>query len=227
MGADTSGTAIAVRVAYQNLKVMSIQKIVTGFARLRDEELDTFTQNILNKMTGNANFTTPVPALADIETSLKDYQSALAQAKGGSKEQTSLKRDKRQALEALLRDLAAFVQVAGKNNGTVMLSSGFDLRKASAPIGILAKPVAVKIVPGPNPGSIRISVERIVGADSYIFQYVEAPATAASAWQTKAATARSITIDNLTIGKEYAFRIGAVGSDPTIVYSEVLTKFIA
>lgn len=206
---------------------MTIQKVITGFARLRDEDLNTFTQNILNKMTGNTNFVTPAPALADVETSLKDYQAALAHAKGGTKEATSLKREKRAALEALLRDLAAYVQVTGKNNSTVLLSSGFDLRKASTPIGILAKPVAVKIVPGPNPGSVRISVERIVGADSYIFQYVEAPATPTSLWHTKAATARTITIDNLTIGKEYAFRIGAVGSDPTIVYSEVLTKFVA
>lgn len=204
-----------------------IVKVLISFTRLRDDLLDTFAQNILNKMTGNVNFQTPSPALTDLDIVLKAYQAALAVAISGTKEQTSNKNDKRVALERVLRELAMYVEITSKNNATVALGSGFDIRKPSAPIGILAKPVSIKLETGPNEGSMTVTIERINGADSYLFQYAETPLAPTSAWNTQASTTRSVVINNLSVGKEYAFRIAAVGAHPTLVYSNVLTRFVS
>jgi len=206
---------------------MTIVKVLHKFARLRDDGLDVFAQNVLNKLAANANFITPVPALAEVEAVLRSYQSALALSVNGSKEQTSFKKEKRAALENMLRDLAMYVQVTSRNNATVALSSGFDIRQPGTRVGVLAKPVNLKIGPGPNTGTLRLGVEKVYGASSYVFQYTDAPATETSIWITKASTARNIVIDQLIIGKAYALRIAAVGTDPTLVFSEVVTKFVA
>ncbi|MBL0742735.1 fibronectin type III domain-containing protein [Chryseolinea lacunae] len=206
---------------------MTIVRVLSSFTRLTDTELVAFTQNVLSGMTGNADFATPKPALADIEAALQVYITALGEALGGTKGKTSGKAEKRQALEMLLRQLATFVEMNCNNNATVALNSGFNIRKPSTPVGILGKPVIAKFEAGPNKGSIRLSVNKITGADSYVFQYVEAPVTAGSVWQTQAATARTIIISNLTVAKEYAFRVAAVGSNPTLVFSDEVTRVVA
>ena len=200
--------------------------VITSFSRMRDDEIAIRAHNIVEKMTGNPNFTTPVPALADITAALTEYHLALEQAQNGGTDKTAAKNAKRLALEGLLRSLALYVQLQCKNDLAIILGSGFDARKAPAtPVTVMKRPAEFTVVNGPYPGSMELSVERIPGAGSYVFEYAAWPVTETTPWEKISVRSRTYTIKGLTSGQQYAFRATAVGFDDTPVYSDVISRY--
>lgn len=52
------------------------------------------------------------------------------------------------------------------------------------------------------------------------------PLSEETKWDHHLASASSVNIANLKSGKQYAFRVTAIGSDPNRVYSDVVTSFV-
>src|SRR5882724_8087882 len=107
---------------------MRKQKIIIDFTKLGDTELDQKAAQIIEDMTGNANFATPSPTLIIVQGKLDTYVEALADL-GKGKVSTSVKDDARNDLENTLADLGAYVELTCAGNLTKMLSSGFDVSK--------------------------------------------------------------------------------------------------
>lgn len=205
---------------------MSVLRVITGFSRLRDEELDTLAQSVIEKMTGNANFATPNPPLAEVTTALTEYQLALAQAQNGGTEKTALKRFKRNKLEALLIALGTYVQTTAKSQDYLIISSGFTPFKTRTPRGLLDKPRDFSVETGPNPGSVVLSVRKVNGADKYLFEHAHAPITETTQWTVDIRSSRNFTVEGLTSGEQYAFRVTGIGTNPTRVYTDVITRYV-
>ena len=204
-----------------------IAKIATNFARYRDGDLADKAQHILNCMNDNAAYPTPVPDLTDVQLLVTQYTTALANLGNTGKQGTLIKDQFRESLEELLNTLALYVQSTGGSNIVVLQSSGYDLQKGKGgPIGVLAKPANIKVVPGPVPGSIKFSLDTIVGANTYLYQYAETPVNGNTIWQSDYSSKSSYVIDDLTSGKEYAFRVCGIGTDPTLVFSDVITTYV-
>ena len=205
---------------------MITTKVVTSFQRYKDTDLNQKAQHIVDSLTGNAHFPTPIPTLADVQTSITAYAAALAKAIDGSKQDTVLKNQARDMVETLLGKLALYVQLNSNDDPAIMLSSGFDISKPHAPIGVLPKPDGFYVLAGEEKGSIDLGLTAIAGAVSYQYEYTDAPVTATSNWTVTVNTAAAVTIHHLQSGKEYAFRVAGVGSDPARVYSDVITSFV-
>ena len=90
---------------------MKSQKANISFSRVRDSELASTAQNIVNKMTGNPNFTDPQPTIETIQEATYAYSAALARSKDGSKEDTAIKNACRLGLETLLFTLGNYVNL--------------------------------------------------------------------------------------------------------------------
>lgn len=194
---------------------------------MRDDEFAVRANNIIEKMTGNTDFPTPFPALADVTAALTDYDQALEQAQNGGTDKTAIKNNKRQALEDLLAKLALHVQVHCNNDRVRVLGSGFDVRKASTPkVTVLEKPVNFTLMNGPYPGSVNLSVGKTPGAGSYVFEYAATPVTETTSWTKAGVTSRAHTFAGLTRGQEYAFRVTGVGIDVSSVYSDVINIYV-
>src|SRR6478672_9660860 len=101
---------------------MSKPRIITGFSRYRDTELDVKAKFIVDSMTDNTNFTTPLPKLADVASATTAYIEALSNAEAGGISQTAIKNQTRQTLETLLEKLALYVEAYGKNDEVILLS---------------------------------------------------------------------------------------------------------
>ena len=205
---------------------MASVKIIISFIKLRDDDLDTTSQIIINKMTDNVNFPTPTPDSKVIVELRKAYVDALTEVRNGGKEATALKNETRKALEAQLRLLALYVQANCKNNEVIALSSGFSIQKTSSPVGILAKPEKFKVEDGPASGTLIVSCQKIAGAKTYLFEMTDAPLTATSVWLPKFSTTKLLMIEGLVAGKQYAFRMAGIGADPLLVYSDVLLRYV-
>lgn len=198
-------------------------KIVTSFSRLSESKFFQKAQMILQCMTNNANFPTPSPDLTTLGEAITAYAAALANPL--SQANTALKNQLRAALTALLNQLALYVEINGNNDETVLLSSGFSLRKPKQPVGILPQASNFKATPLHN-CMIKLSNQKIDGADSYCYDYTPVPVTEASTWTSINSTKASTLISNLTSGSQYAFRVSGIGSNPTVVYSNVITSYV-
>jgi hypothetical protein len=198
-------------------------KIVTGFTRLAQTKLLQKAQMILQCMTGNTNFPTPAPDLETIGGAIGDFAGALANPV--SKANTALKNQFRATLIALLNQLALYVQMNGNNDETILLSSGYSLRKTKQPVGVLSKASNFKALPLHN-CMIKLSNKKIAGADSYSYEYTNFPVTDTSVWTIINSTKANTVIANLTSGSCYAFRVAGIGANPTVIYSNVITSYV-
>ena len=203
---------------------MTNQRVKIGFKAFKDAELLQKTEHILQSMTGNANFATPSPTLIIVKAAYDKYSLALGKVVDGTKQDTILKNQARADLEDLLQSLGLYVQVTSNGDEAIMSSSGFDLGKIPAPVGILPKPDAFTVETNVSKGCIDLSLNAIPGARSYQYEYTEVPATATSIWRVVSSTVTFVTITGLTSAKEYSFRVTGVGSDPTRVYSDEIEK---
>ena len=154
------------------------------------------------------------------------FQQLLAQVDDGNKATTVLKNQKRDELTGLLNQLALYVQMTAPGDEAALLSSGFDLAKPRQPIGILPKPETFRVEPAAMRGCLKVSVNKIKGANSYLFEYTTAPATPDSVWTDVVSSKTTVLIDNLTSGRQYVFRVAGIGADPTRVYSDEVSSFV-
>lgn len=206
---------------------MALQpKVLTNFSKLKNGDLLTKANHIVTSLTGNTNFTTPKPALADVTAAIKAYETALANANDGGKTFVTIKDAARATLENLLNTLALYVGLNSDGDILIMQSSGFDIKKAPAAVGVLAKPGNFSVVSAIK-GAATPGIDKVYGANSYQFEYTDAPIAVASIWTVVPSTATSALITGLTSGKEYAFRVAGIGSATTRVYSDVITAFIS
>ncbi len=161
-------------------------------------------------MTGNSSFTTPFPPLQDVRDGLASYNTALAAAADGGREQTSLKNGARAELSSLLRQLALYVQQASAGNEAAILSSGLGVRKTRQPAGVLPPPEWVTLRTNNVSGRFHLTCKPVRNARSY---EVEARTSGDAAWTNRASYSSSrMVVEGLTPGVVYTFRVRPIGA---------------
>jgi hypothetical protein len=207
---------------------METEKVTIDYSKKNytDAELSVKAGNIVENMTGNPNFTTPIPALADISATIVSYNAALVTAEKGSMDDRVIKNSWRSKLESQLQELSLYVQLTSKGDGVIISSSGLDVNKKRSAVGPMAKPENVIIKVGGNKGSVVISCDPIDLALFYEIDYAEVTTDGVYDWVHKTSTKHYLLIEGLTSGKQYAFRIAAAGTDPSRVWSGIITSFV-
>ena len=193
---------------------------------MTDDELNTFWRNIIERMTGNVNFPTPVPSLESLTTSGDAFSASLTACLDGGRKATLLKNQNRETLLDILRELAQYVQLNCKNDPAIVVGAGFTVKKDSTLIGTLAKPQNVRVIAGPVPGSVEIRVNALHGAESYIYQYALVPANGEPVWETKFGGKSNIILKGLAPRTDYLFRVAGKGASDDEVFSDVVTFFV-
>lgn len=106
-----------------------IKASVTFLTADPDAVLNTRTKNIVFALEGNAPYATLAADLPPITAANGIFADAIAAAADGGKTLKSAKDGARASLVALLRPLAARVQLLCQDNMTILLSSGFPVQK--------------------------------------------------------------------------------------------------
>ena len=186
-----------------------IYHILLTFCNFSDADLVLHVKKVLNRMTNNLNFATPDPALADIQTALDTFTTAVGAMDDGGKKATKARDAARDALLNLMRSLAAYVTKESKNDPVVMLSSGFDITSASHTQYELATPIINSVTNGVS-GTILLHAQPQDNVKSVLTQYRE---TGTTVWLNGPVCTqmRNIPVPLLTPGKTYDFRIQYIG----------------
>lgn len=191
--------------------------LANSFDLLCDNSLEAKAAAIVAAMTGNSNFPKPTPSIQDISSLLAAFNE---------EKEVLPKNKKRNELIRLLHSLAGYVSYIANGDQHKLKSSGFDITFEQKTPVQLCRPENLQIALGKNPGELQLSSSRVVGAIFYNFQYTIDPITSNSLWISHIEAANNFTFKNLQKGKKYWCRVGAVGMNDKVMFSDAVVGII-
>jgi hypothetical protein len=202
------------------------KKLSLNIRKHKDGELNIYAMYIIHCLTDNEYFPDVKPLLAPIRETCDQYQKAMYTSLNGDILNINIKNDLREKLILQLRELGEWIQKRSNGAETSLIASGFLIAKPKDETE-LAQPEEFRILPGKNNGEIIMRVKRVIGAKAYLFQYTPDPLTPESKWESVYGTTCKKTITNLPLGVKCLFRMAAIGSRDQVVYTNILTRYIA
>ncbi len=185
-------------------------RVALSFAIKIDTDLIAFVRNVIAMMTDNTNYPNPLPTLAEVTTSVGDFETAVHAALDGGKIAIATRNAARVSLLALVRQLAAYVQLHCQADLLVLISSGFDAVRAPSPAGQLPAPQNPRLSITDKSGELLFKFDRVKNANNYSIQ--TAP-TATGPWEDEPLTTTSRNIiGGLAPGEVLWVRAAANGS---------------
>ncbi|MBL0309195.1 MAG: fibronectin type III domain-containing protein [Bacteroidetes bacterium] len=194
-------------------------KLKMGFLGLSIAEVIDRSTLIVTKMTGNPNFPTPDPTLADVTTAADALLAAYNNSRDGGKTLTATMRLRLKELMELNRKLAAYVQAESSGGEEIILSSGFDVVRRGDPTQV-AQVHNLRLQHGIPVGSIRAIWDRVVGAGAYVVELSDTDANGPFSFHLCTLKTR-LDFTGLVPGKLYWIRIYAVGRHSTGLPSDI------
>jgi fibronectin type III domain protein len=184
-------------------------------------------RQIVSAMTNNTNFSTPHPSLSDVTASLATLEqthTSLQTAKATVKAKATALTDAEAKAERILSQLAAYVESIAGSDETIITSAGLETKMSRSAPTVLSPPQGLSTAVGDHDKKIDLSWKKVAKAKSYTIQFSPDPPTAETWVHAAITTASSATIENLTSGTRYWFRVAAVGAMGQSGWSEPATR---
>jgi hypothetical protein len=187
------------------------------------------------KLTGNGSFPSPptAPAALTAQATLITSKLAAITAHEFQGQQLTIElRNLRNSATDMINQNASYVQTtANQLSGTdasraaAVVSAGYTVVEAPAPVGPLPKVENLKVTQGDADATLDAGWDPIVrGLQTFIVQFTVDPA-ALTGWQQAGLTKKStLTLTGLTSGQRYWIRVCAVGAAGNGPWSDPATK---
>jgi len=199
-----------------------------AFTQLAVAELLSFLNAVYARMKDNPAFTVNLPFdMATFKAAIDSFASAVDAALDGSKTAIAQRNRQREVVIKMLRQLAHYVEAASKDDMSLLLSSGFEVRPTGRTKSPPLSQFIRKIDAGGNSGQLLVSVVPFPEAHSYEVRW--APANTGGTeptWTTHSLgkTKRPITAGNLTPGTAYVFQGRALTDSGFTDWSDPITR---
>lgn len=203
-------------------------KVKLGLNRMTVPVKVQFAQQVVNKMTGNVNFTTPVPALAAVTTGTTDLDDAYdnaQQARLDWIDKSNIQSSNEADLDQLLTQLGNYVDNTANGDANIIMSAGMSTAAAPSPAPVPAQ-VIIQTVTDNSSGKLDMKWQTVQHAKTYEVQQ-NTDINDPSKWaQIGLPTKTKFLVTGLTSGTKYWFRVKAIGtagegpwSDPYVKYA--------
>lgn len=185
-------------------------------------------RQIVTAMTNNADFVSPQPTLAQVTATITELETAYTDAQAARQEakaKTSAQNQKEDDFDRIMSRLASYIESASDGDEVKIRGAGLDTRTpATASSDGLSAPAALAATAGDHDGEIDLHWDKVSKARSYIIEMSADPPTNSS-WQHKAVSLKSqATVEGLTSGTKYWFRVAAVSTTGQSGWSDPATK---
>jgi hypothetical protein len=205
-------------------------KVSLGLASLNAAETAQLTQNIITAMTGNANFATPTPPLADVQTKLTALTTKVNAAEAAADDAKTALAEREAALaelQSLLTPLGAYVDLASGGEESVAVSSGMPLRPAATPV-LVGQVQNLRLTASDESGEVFVGWDREDGTRIYRVQVSTDTASPPTNWVEKLTTTKTkCTLNHdLVSGTKAWVRVKAVGANNEGPWSDVAWKTV-
>jgi hypothetical protein len=200
------------------------------FTDFENDELDEAADIIEQQLTDNiADF----PALPVLLATYSGLLTAFSNILGLPiyPEKTADLKTARKALETALRKNGVYINELADGNEVLLAKSGYPFAKEPTPVGPLSKSSFKKIVS--NMGGFDIELDSIPNARQYIICAMptedllngnKAIANKYGKWPWYASSTTKFKITDLDNSKKYTMVSVAVGTDPTLTFSDPIER---
>lgn len=206
---------------------MASAKVKLELKDKTDPELVLYTDNVVTKMTGNPNFTTPNPPVANLTTAKINLSAAMQTVATLEQQLEAARGDaatKRGVLHGLLTQEGTYVENTSAGDAAKILSAGMEVRDEPAPPAAMPAPQNLRAFAGDNDGEIDLDWDSVKKSKSYEMQRSPDPVTATSWIAAGTVTKSKGTISGLTSGTKNWFRVRAIGAAGPGPWSDPATK---
>lgn len=186
-----------------------------------DTTLATEGMTIQTAMTDNPWFPVTVPTVEDFSNAVGDYIVQLGKAGTRDMNAVASKNTKRRDLIAMCIQLGNDVTTRANGNVEMLVSTALPLKRRPQTV-VITNPTNFRITNGLNPGELVLKVDSMKGARSFVFEYTEYPPGPESIWTRTTCSSSRCVITGLTAGKQYWFRVAAIGGKGQQVWGETL-----
>ena len=193
------------------------------FNKASDANLAKLARQVVNNCKENEQFTALKDTIAGVEKDLNEFDLALANAGGHDRTLVSIKNDKKALLRLSLANLALSVSQAAKGDRSILLSSGFDIRKDRD--NSQKKPLALNVELG-NAGEATTRIQPIKNTRAYMHQYTNDPLTPDSTWIGETTLQRRYTFKGLAPAAKIWFRVAMLDKTGHWIYLEPVSRII-
>ncbi len=188
-------------------------RVRRGFRTLTDQQIIALAGAVISGLTKNDVFPNPPAEPATVQAQLDELVAAIADQPHGGVTATAAKNNKREVLLESLRDLANFVESKSRNDLETLLSSGFTTIAVNRTPVPLPKPSITTIANG-HTTQLIVRVRAVPNAKSYEVRCAAiGTGGVQGAWQPGGifTSSRSMRVNGLVPGTNYAFQVRAVG----------------
>lgn len=189
-----------------------------GFTRLSDAEVEDRADTILDMMTGNPLYATPNPTLADV-TIARDAFSQVKTQRGRIPNYSSLKKQRRMELNAMLKALGEYVRDEYPGNVVNWQTSGYEVQTFEGDVHPPLKPVIKTVRDGQFPTQIEVGYGESQYALWYEGQLLDDGVVVPMPEPITTKKLKMI-FTGLEKGKEYSFRVRAHGTKGVSAWSQ-------
>lgn len=204
-------------------------KVKLSLVGLSESDRVAKLQDVVTHMTGNANFPTPNPTLASVQTRITAASAAITAAIAAVTAARMANQEKRDALDAVDNDyrlLGLYVENAADGDEAKIASAGFELRAPAAPVGIPTAPGNVVATAGEFPGQLVLRWDPVTGSVIYEIQTTANPMSESSWVSRGTSTKTSGSVSGLTSGEHCWSRVRAIGSAGPGPFSDAAAKTV-
>ena len=190
-----------------------------GHSRITFATLASKSATNVTMLTGNANYPTPIPTLAVFGAAVTRLKKAIEDYGFTRSRVDKEERDFAFAdLKALRADLGGYVQTVSNGDAELITSAGFETEKVRQPLGQLPAPPNVRALVTLYPGRLDVRFGGVKGRSIYEVYICSGDPKVEADWQLHTKTGKNrLVVDELESGKEYFFRVvalGAAGASP-------------
>ena len=201
-------------------------KPLTAKYSKREEDLEVKGDRVVETMDNNPDFPDPPPALAELKKEMPEYRASRRNAESGDKKLVSIKNDKKVKVQNLLQQVAEYVTVKSNGDRTLILSSGFDVSNESRSKKNLPPSIEKLEVELGEAGVAITRTKDVTAVKAYIHQYTTEAPSINTVWVGDGSSYGDHTFSGLSSGKQYWFRVVAIGVKKQRAYSPVVSRFI-
>ena len=202
-------------------------KVKLDFKRLPLAEKIVRAQQIVKNLTGNPDFSTPNPPLAQISATISALEAKVVQtqaARQSARALTAEQSDIEDKLDQEVAEVGGYIESASGGDEKKILAAGVGVRASAAVTRDVTAPAAFSLTEGDHNGELKAHWDRVGPARSYVLDRSADPPTATSWVHEKVVTTSSTTISGLTSGVRYWFRVAAIGASGQSGWSDPATK---
>lgn len=180
----------------------------------KDAELHSYARSVIQAMRQSPHFSGHEEELDEAEAEVQAFAESInhhAILKGQLRGATMKKRQQRKSTESTLTSLAVLVTRVAKGRQEVMRAAHMRPRRPRTPVGMPPAPGDLRARPGNFEGTCLLDWDSVKGAGAYEIEYALRADT--QHWTRHGASlASKATVDGLTPGTAYAFRVRALGA---------------